>query len=687
MKQIAEKSCRGAILRGSLLCAAGVLLSVQSARAFDSFAPPSKEELTTTSLPGYPGAKAVVLDFQEDDSDDMHVSKLYERVKVLTEGGKDLANVEIRFVSFSETDWSDYGNDKKVTDLEARTIHADGTVVPFTGKPYLKTIAKANGTKYQAMVFTMPSVEVGSIIEYRYATRISDQWLEPPLWVIQGDLYVKSARYSWKPTHLLMEQEGGSPYGVSITPLLPPGAHVDPAPAPGSVTGYKLTVHDVPPAPEEEYMPPVRSFTYRVMFSITQARTVSDFWRDAGKEWSKKVDNQIDVNGNLRSIAADITKDATTPEDKLHRIYEAVQKLENTDFTREHQAAEDRADGMHKVNNAAQVYLHGRGTPDQLTYLFIGLARAAGFNAYAMAVPNRESNLFIKEWTSTAQLVDTVAIVNMNGKDVYFDPGQRYCPYGHLAWQHTFVGGVRQMSSGTAITNTEGDGYKANRTVRLASLELDEHGEMEGTVELRFSGSPALHWRQVALQGDDESTRTALRKHLESMLPGSVEISVKEIKNLTDYEKDLSVMYTVKGAVASSAGKRLLVPADIFVYNQAATFPHEKRDLAVYFPYPQTVQDVQRFKLPETLTVEAVPDGSKTPYANSGLHNMSVVADKNSVTTRRNFMLGEFAMAPKDYPALRTFYSQFESKDHETIILKATAATTTASTGAAGAGN
>ena len=56
---------------------------------------------------------------------------------------------------------------------------------------------KGKGIKYQAKVFTLPDVTVGSIIEYRYATRINDDCYEPPTWIIQGDLYVKSAHYIW----------------------------------------------------------------------------------------------------------------------------------------------------------------------------------------------------------------------------------------------------------------------------------------------------------------------------------------------------------------------------------------------------------------------------------------------------------------------------------------------------------
>jgi hypothetical protein len=165
----------------------------------DTFTKPTKEELAMTSLPGYPGASAVVLFREEITKDDLHTQQYYNRIKILTEDGKKYANVELPF--FSSSAIGEYeGDDKSLGDIVGRTIHADGTIIPFTGKPYLKVIEKEKDYKVQERVFTLPDVEVGSIIEYRYATRYNDHVYESPDWYIQGELYLKAAHYVWYPT-------------------------------------------------------------------------------------------------------------------------------------------------------------------------------------------------------------------------------------------------------------------------------------------------------------------------------------------------------------------------------------------------------------------------------------------------------------------------------------------------------
>jgi hypothetical protein len=153
---------------------AAVVIGAVAARAQTNFAPPTPEELAMTSLPGYPGAAAAVLNREEITKDDSHVVFHYERIKILTKEGERYANVALPFVSTAENFGLPGGDEKTLGEIAGRTIHADGTIIPFTGKPYLKVLEKSADAKVQERVFTLPDVEVGSIIEYRYATRIAD---------------------------------------------------------------------------------------------------------------------------------------------------------------------------------------------------------------------------------------------------------------------------------------------------------------------------------------------------------------------------------------------------------------------------------------------------------------------------------------------------------------------------------
>jgi hypothetical protein len=547
---------------------------------------------------------------------------------------------------------------------------------------------KGVGIKYQAKIFTLPDAEVGSIIEYRYATRIADNRFESPHWIIQGELYVKAAHYQWFPTlKQLVDYKERPINAISWFPILPADVkivHTElPATSPFQPAQqiYELNIKDVPPTVEEEFMPPIASYSYRVLFAFTPFHSAAEYWKEEGKEWSKRSDSFANPNGELKAATQTVIAGATSDDEKLKKIYAAVMALENTRFTRSHEQREEKAEAGGKVKTAADVLTHKRGSPTQLTELFVGMARAAGMKAYLMEVPDRSEELFTPQWQSFDQFDEVIAIVNVGGKEVFFDPGWRYTPYGHLAWEHTFVRGLRQTDSGTDFGGTDGDDYKYNRTDRVANLDMNDKGEVTGTIKLTFTGSPAVSWRHSALSGDVESLNHELVKWLGERVPKSLEVKVSEMVDVDDYEKPLVVMFDVKGTMGTVTGKRLLMPADFFEAGATATFPHEKREQAVYFHYPQSTLDALRVNFPKEFELEATPDSAKFSYPGAEQYTLAITSAPTSFTTRRGHLRGEVLVMQKDYDALRKFYAQFESKDQESVVLKVV------SSGAAAGGN
>jgi hypothetical protein len=138
------------------------------------FKEPTKDELQMTSDPKASGASAVYLDREDITDQSSSTRTYYERIKVLTEKGKDLATTRLPFEPESE----------KIASVEGRTIHADGTIVPLTDKPSELVEVKTKGYQLNTLVVTLPSVEVGSIIEYRIKVKYSS-FAPYPTWMIQ----------------------------------------------------------------------------------------------------------------------------------------------------------------------------------------------------------------------------------------------------------------------------------------------------------------------------------------------------------------------------------------------------------------------------------------------------------------------------------------------------------------------
>ncbi len=652
------------LLRLTLAAAAALLPSAAFA---DQWTAPTPEELSMTAQPQVPGAAAVYLFREETTEDKLHMFSVYVRLKVLNEGGKRFGDIELKYSAVGPAALY-------IGDIAGRTIHPDGSVIPFTGKPYEKLIGKGQGFRYVAKVFSMPDVQVGSIIEYRYKLRYDDHYFVPPSWYIQSELYTRKAHYTWRPTSQTLissDERGQLSTSIAWTPILPSDAKVKDSEIGGKGESLiELSVHDIPPAPEEEFMPPISSLSYRVLFYYTGYRTSDEYWKGESKYWAKKRDRFIGPGPAVKAAVADLTLPADSQEQKLRKLYAAVQKLENTDFTRNRSGAEEKAQGFGELKSTDDLWKRGRGTSDELAQLFVAMARAAGMKSYLMLVSDRSQRIFFPSFLSFSQLDDAIAIVNIDGKEHFLDPGSRFCPFEHLSWKHTMTGGIRQVDGGAIIAESPAESYTASRIQRVANLALDKEGVASGTVKLTYIGAPALQWRQQSLAGDDDSLKRDLRTRMEEMLPRGMEVKVLSIEKLADFEQPLTVVFDVKGALGSATGKRLLLPGDLFEANPRAAFTRDKRDIAVYFEYAHMVQDAIRITFPKDLSVESIPLPGNIPFHTFALYTTTSEATSNSFTTRRNYMLGEIIFKAAEYPELRTFYSAMQAKDGQSVVLK-----------------
>ncbi len=62
--------------------------------------------------------------------------------------------------------------------------HPDGSIINFSGTVYEKPIIQARGVKLLAKTFTLPGVQVGSIVEYRYKHDFASGYVFNSHWIL-----------------------------------------------------------------------------------------------------------------------------------------------------------------------------------------------------------------------------------------------------------------------------------------------------------------------------------------------------------------------------------------------------------------------------------------------------------------------------------------------------------------------
>jgi hypothetical protein len=656
-----------------LQCAALFAVAVSPVLIRAQFQTPTDEELKMTVDPKAPGAAAVYLDIQEIDNDPMHYQSVYTRIKVLTEKGKELATVELPYL---RGDW-------KVTDIKGRTIHPDGTIVPLEGKPEDLLSEKKGDYQVGRKVFTLPSVEVGSILEYSYNIRYDDNHFSSPSWAIQRPYYVHKAHYQFTPFKAFMP--GGadtstSMYlidsrGRSINSLiwwrsLPPGVDIK-----TDIGGhYTVDVADVPPIPDEEWMPPIQSYLYKVEFYYMAASNPSEFWINEAKFWSKDVDQFAEPTKAIHAAVDGIIAPAESDLDKARKLYAAVEALDNTDYTRTRSASEMKELKIKEAKRAEDTWTQKSGSSDDIALLYLAMLRAAGLTAYPMKVVDRSQGIFDPSYMNFDQLDITLVLLSIGGKETILDPGEKMCPFGELNWRHSEARGIRQSAQGLSLMTTPAQPYTDNSTTRNADLTVDEHGGVTGSITMVMQGQEALRWRQRAIENDVAEVKKQFDRELEDIAPDGVEVHVDHFLALDQPESNLIAMCTVKGSLGTATAKRLLLPGFFFETRGHVPFVNqEKRMEQVDMHYADRVTDLVAYNLPAGLTVEGAPQDTKVAWAGHAIFVVKSQQDSGKLTIAHSVARG-FALAKADdYQDLRGFYQKVAAADQEELVLTTSA--------------
>jgi hypothetical protein len=624
-----------------------ILVSAYPALVRAQFQAPTAEELKMTADPKAPGAAAVYLDYEETADSANHTGSIYERIKVLTEKGKETATVTLPY---------EHGVDK-VTDIEGRTVHSDGTVIPLTAKPSDLMDVKVKGFQMNSIVFTLPDVEVGSILEFRVKLRRDDDWYYLPTWQIQRKFFVHKAHYSFHPSSF---------QNLMYSAYVGPDAKV----IQGKKDIIALDITDVPPEPDDDWMPPLNTLRWRVEFFSNRFATSQAFWDDARKNWATWIENFTDPTGTLKKAVAGIVAPGDTDEQKAAKIYAAVQKLDNTDFSRTKSEAERKKEGLKDIVKAEDVWKQQSGSADDIALLYASMARAAGLKVWPVYLVNRNRAIFDLTYLSDSQFDNDIVIVELGGKSVYLDPGQKMCPFGLLHWKHTLASGFRLTEKGADFVLTPAPPFKQSIVQRIADLTIDEAGNVNGSVRYVMTGSNALHWRQLALENDEEEVKKQFNESMRESLPEGVDVDFDHFLGLDDYPASLIGIGKVSGNFGTATGKHFFLPGLFFESRAKHPFiAQDKRTIPIDVHFPVLDQDDVTYHLPPGFNVESMPQDSKTAWLDHALLKIHSSAAAGSITVLRTLASNFTLLEPQEYPNLHDFYLKVATADQQQLVL------------------
>jgi len=616
----------------------------------DDWLPINPADLSAKDSPDRPGAHAIYL-YRQDDRDDISGhDDIYERIKIFTDEGKKYGDIELPY--FSDV--------YAISNVRARTIRPDGSAIEWTGKPLDKTIVKLHGFKEQAKTFTLPDVQAGCIIEYKYRMSVNSNYLYDNTWNVQKELFTRQAKFTFHPSSFydLLWLSFGIP---SASPVVR-----------GKDGIIRLEIQNVPALTKEEYMPPEETVTSRVDFFYTQHGTTDPdkFWKQVGQGWFEGSEKYI---GRRKAMVEEVSRTVATndsPETKLRKLYARVQTIRNTSFDREKTEQESKRENQKENANVEDVLKHGVGNGAEIDLLFCALARAAGMDASIVRVSTRNIHFFTKTILETRQLNDIVVSVKVGEKDFYLDPGNAHAPYGLLPWSETFVEGLKLDKEGGQFVITAKTTSSDAVTRRVAKLVMGDDGMASGKLTVTFLGQEALSRRLNADDNDEAERKQSLVDEVKGWLSAGATVELTNSPEWKGSDTPLVAEFEIKmRPVGTQTGRRLLISQAIFANPVATQFDHVARTYPVYFDYPYSAEDDVTLQLPLALRVANVP-AAQDRQNGMGFYQISTENQGASLRLTRKMGVSGILYPVEAYGAIRNFFNQVKAGDEQQVILE-----------------
>jgi len=607
------------------------------------------EELAMKSVEMAPGAQAVILQWDHRQDDYANWESEYVRIKIFDRGAAKYGDVELPYLPHYT--W--------IKDVQARTIHADGTVVPFNGKTYEKLIVKASGVKVMAKTFSLPDIQPGSILEYYYVRAWNPDRLTSTRLVVQRELPVLKEFISMKPyaqTFTSFFAYQSLPEGKKVQKV---GDH------------FELTLENMPAYDDEPYSPPPLTIKPRLdLHYLLGDRDADKYWDKTHEELVDIVEGFIGNRSGIRKEAEDLTRDAATPEQKLSRIYARVQKIRNLSYEVDKTEKEESREKLRDNKNVEDVSRNNYGWRTEINRLFVALARGAGFTANVVRAASRDEIFFARQLPDQDQLDSELALVVVDGKDRFFDPGTPFAPFGIARWEVTDVPGLKIAKKEKATFLSTPPLAPADSLIRRqADLQID--GDVvKGTVKLTYTGEQALVWRLAGRNDDEAKNRKDMEDHVKALLPEGSTAKLKTLGPLKASDEPLVAELDVEMPnLGSFAGSRVLLPLSIFAAAQKNPFTAEQRKHEIYYDYQRQTEDEVVLHVPDGFSVESLPQ----PTANN-LGALRFKAgwsgDGQTVTFKRTMIIDTISVDRQYYAQIRSFYKRAATADQDTVVLK-----------------
>jgi hypothetical protein len=605
------------------------------------------EEIRMKECPFDLEADAVVLmhEAYADHDDQYHLITNHRvRLKILKEKGISYADIRIPFYSKDNFEFVDVINGRIYNET------ANGAMQFMDLEK--KSIYKKNVNKYWSeVVFTFPSVKVGSIIEYTYkSTMASYGGLED--WQFQKSIPVAESRYS---VVVLPDYEFA--YRVQKRDDLP--VEIKPDKSTGKIS---FVMKNIPGLRNEPYMDARKDYLQMVIFQLSgqnigYKKKYMTTWEEVIKELNSNSAFGNQVGKSLSGTDEFISriKLDTSQTSRLTKVYNFVRANMGWNGIYSKYAG----DGI------KQAWSKKTGTSGEINLALVTLLRDAGVEAYPLLVSERDHGKVNADYPFIDQFNTVYAYGVADGKKFYLDGTDKFTPSHIIPYSilNTTALVVNRKAGGLIQIKDEQFEYREYVNVTGA---VSPDGKLNGSV-LISSTDYARTQRLYSYKNNSSNYLKGFKGET-----GNIDIDSFSLANEDVDTLPLQHKFNFSSAV-NSTGNYSFIPTTLFSELDGNPFLSNVRFSNVNFGYRQTFFLNSYITIPAEVVIDALPKSVRLVAEDKSIvFSRTVVFDDKTrkLISRVSVEMKKSLFDAGEYSALHEFYKKMYGYLGEQIVIK-----------------
>ncbi|MCM8824300.1 MAG: DUF3857 domain-containing protein [Candidatus Omnitrophica bacterium] len=551
------------------------------------------------------------------------VSTLHIVEQVLKERGKDLAEVEIGYDSTYER-----------VELEfARTVTPDGRVI-YAGKESMRDVSKyLNFPLYsnaRAFIISMPSVEVGSFIEYKlkiYSSKLINKDDFSFIYKLRENYPIFNAKFKIvlpKDRDIRIKffnEDYAKEYNLNPCVKIDKDKKI-----------YSWDFNKITPIIPENNMP---NLSY-----VNPAILISSFnsWDEIYQWWWLLCKDKFSLDKNAIEFVNNLVKDLDNEYDKAKRIYEFCAKEIRY-------VAVEYGESGHEPHYAWEVFLNRYGDCKDQAILLVAMLRTAGLKAYPVLIPTEDTYPIDLNFPSV-NFNHAIACVDINDKLIFMDPTAETVSFSKLPFSDQDRDVLVFEDESWQIIRTPQS--KDNEFIYEMYISIDEEENANVSRTVTTNGVFSAIHRAYLKYTHPSRILEDIQKRMVEISSFSRLVNYK-ILNVDDFEKSPILNYQFfTEKFLNPAGELRIIPVIDEIHIDPNLVGKEKRDFSIDFATIYTKKATIKIELPPNLTIKYLPNNVNVDNRWFGFETIYTGSDKELVVNQK-FEVNSRFVYPQDY--------------------------------------